>query len=204
MNPRNADPSYKVGRVLADYDLGALHDQLPALWLGDDGEAESLRTLADRINVALVRRAMERAGEDPLTGEAENAYELLTGDDVSAGVRVQQRNRLDRAGIDVDQLEDNFVTHQAVHTYLTTALDVSKETATETDPLGTHEQRIQRLRSRLDAVVDQSLSELQTNGALSAGALDATVTVQVYCQDCGTQYDLSDLFERGGCACARE
>ncbi len=192
---------YKVGRVLSDYRLEDLHDRLPAMWLGESGEEMSLRELADKINAQLVQTALEQAGEDPLEGEAENTYRLLTDDDVSVGMRTQQRNRLQRAGIDVDQLEGDFVTHQAVYTYLRKALDVSKEQTEDTDRLEKHEERIQRLRSRLDAVVDQSLAELQNAGDLTAGEFETIISLQVYCQDCNKQYELSELFEQGGCDC---
>ena len=193
---------YKVGRVLAAYDLEGLHAELPDLWLGADGDALSLRDLADRLNVAVLRQAMERAGADPLEGEAENAYRLLTDDGVSVGVRTQQRNRLERAGVDIDDLEDDFVTHQAVYTYLTQALEVSKADTDETDPLEKHEQRIQRLRSRTDAVTENSLDELTESEELTLGEYSLVIDLQVYCRDCDSQYDITTLFETGGCDCA--
>jgi hypothetical protein len=192
---------YKVGRVLAEYDLLELHEELPDLWLGADGDAMSLRELADHINVAVLQRAMEAAGAEPLQGEAENAYRLLTDDDVSVGVSTQQRNRLDRAGVDVETLEEDFVTHQAVHTYLTNVLDVSKDRGDDTDPVEKHEGRVQRLRSRTEAVTENSLSELTTAGALTLGEHNVAVDLQVYCRDCGSQFDVADLFRRGGCDC---
>ena len=192
---------YKVGRVLAEYDLLELHESLPSLWLGTDGDAMSLRELADHINVALLRQAMERAGADPLEGEAENAYRLLTDDEVSVGVSTQQRNRLEREGVDVETLEDDFVTHQAVHTYLTNVLEVSKEQTDDTDPVEKHEQRIQRLRSRTEAVTENSLSELTTAGDLTLGEHNVVVDLQVYCRDCGSQFDVARLFREGGCNC---
>jgi hypothetical protein len=192
---------YKVGRVLAEYGLADLHESLPGLWLGDGGGEMSLRELADHINVALLRRAMEEAGVDPLEGEAENAYRLLTDDDVSVGVSTQQRNRLERQGVDVRPLEDDFVTHQAVHTYLTGVLDVSKDRDDGTDPVEKHEQRIQRLRSRTEAVAENSLSELDRAGNLALGEHNVVVDLQVYCRDCGSQYDISTLFRQGGCDC---
>jgi hypothetical protein len=192
---------YKVGRVLAEYDLLELHEELPDLWLGADGDAMSLRELADHINVAVLQRAMEEAGAEPLQGEAENAYRLLTDDDVSVGVSTQQRNRLDRAGVDVETLEEDFVTHQAVHTYLTNVLDVSKDRGDDTDPVEKHEGRVQRLRSRTEAVTENSLSELTTAGALTLGEHNVAVDLQVYCRDCGSQFDVADLFRRGGCDC---
>lgn len=195
------ETTYKVGRVLSDYGLLGLHSELPALWLGESGDATSLRALAERINIALLEQAMEEAGMDPLEGEAENAYRLLTSDDVSVGVQTQQRNRLEREGIDVEQLESDFVTHQAVYTYLTKGLGVSKEESDDTDPVEKHEERIQRLRSRTAAVMENSLEELQNGGDLSLGSFDTTVDLRVYCQDCETQYELSTLLEAGSCNC---
>jgi hypothetical protein len=144
------------------------------------------------------------AGENPLDGEAENTYRLLSDDDVSVGVRTQQRNRLERAGIDVDALEDDFVTHQAVYTYLTKGLGVSKNGGDDEDTLEKHETRIQRLRNRLDAVTAQSLGNLQNANDLTLGRVDTTVSVQVYCQDCETQCDLATLFDNGGCNCQEQ
>ena len=195
------DTRYKMGRVLTEYDLQDLHDRLPELWRGDNGEELSLRELAQYVNTSIVREALIEAGENPLDGEAENTYRLLRDDDVSVGVRTQQRNRLERAGIDVDALENDFVTHQAVYTYLTKGLDVSKNNGDDEDTLEKHETRIQRLRNRLDAVAAQSLEDLQNVDALILGCVDTTVSVQVYCQDCETQYDLTTLFDNGGCDC---
>lgn len=197
----DGDCKYKVGRVMSEYDLADLHERLPDLWLGKSGEEVSLRDLAERINVAIIRQALDRAGEDPLEGEAENVYRLLHDDDVSSGVRIQQRNRLERAGIDVEKLEDDFVTHQAVHTYLTDGLDISKSSVDDTDLIEKHETRVQRLRNRLNAVMEQSLADLQNTGELSFGQIDTTVNLQVYCQDCETQYEFSELLQEGGCAC---
>jgi len=197
------DRRYKVGRVLANYDLRDLHAALPDLWLGDDTDM-SLRQIAKRINIDLTRRALERAGEAPLDGEAANAYRLLTADDVSVGVQTQQRSRLERAGINVDELEGDFVTHQAVHSYLTKSLDLSKDDGESRDRTETNRERVQRLQSRLRAVVDQSLADLADADQLSVGTLDSTVNVQVYCQECNTQYDFGDLLNRGGCRCGGE
>ena len=195
------DTRYKTGRILTEYDLQDLRDCLPELWRGDDGEELSLRELARRININIVREVLAEAGENPLDGEAENTYRLLGDDDVSVGVRTQQRNRLERAGIDVDALEDDFVTHQAVYTYLTKGLNVSKDDGDNEDTLEKHETRIQRLRSRLDAVTAQSLENLQNVDALTLGCVDTTISVQVYCRDCETQYALATLFDNGGCDC---
>jgi hypothetical protein len=200
-NCEEPNTRYKLGRVLSEYDLLGLHGDLAAMWLGDDTEERSLRELAEHTNVAILDRAMEEVGTEPLEGEAENAYRLLTDDDVSAGVRTQQRNRLERAGIDPDELESNFVTHQAVYTYLTEVLDVSKDDDTGGDPIEKHRERVQRLRNRTAAVVDNSLSELQQRDIVPTGSLDATVSIQVYCNDCQTQVSFVEFLNNQGCDC---
>jgi hypothetical protein len=197
---KNVHRKYKTGRVLSEHDLPELHDSLPDLWTGESGDAMSLRELADRINIAILERSLEQQGEPPLEGESENAYRLLTDDEVSAGMRAQQRNRLTRAGVDVDRLEADFVTHQAVHTYLTDALNVSKDPGTA-DPVERNRQRIARLRGRTSAVVDNALSELQSAGDLDPGSYDVLVDIKVYCSECETQTHLSELFATGGCEC---
>jgi hypothetical protein len=192
---------YKVGRVLRKYDLTALHAELPVLWLGEAGNEElSLRDIAKHINVELLSAELERTGNAPLEGEAENAYELLTDDTVSAGVRTQQRNRLERMGVDVEELESDFVTHQAVHTYLTEALGVSKQRE-QTDPVRKHDQRINRLRNRTAAVLEDSVSALRSSGDVSVGSFDVVVDLGIYCQDCNQKYEVTELLEHNGCDC---
>lgn len=198
---QNSD--YKVGSVLSKYDLEDLRNDLPDLWVGESGEALSLRDLAEKVNLAIVERALERSGGAPLEGEAANTYRLLTDDDVSAGVRTQQRNRLQRKGVDVDALADDFVTHQAVYTYLTEGRGVSKEKSEQTDMIEKRKENIQRLRSRLIAVANQSLSEVQDSEVedFTLGEFDVRASLQVYCRECDKQYDLIALLDRGGCDC---
>jgi len=203
MTETQIDTRYKVGRVLRKHALEDFHDDLEARWLGQGNREErSLRELADELNTAILRSAMAEAGTDPLEGEVENAYRLLTDDDVTAGVRTQQRNRLEQQGLDVEELETDFVTHQAVYNYLRKVLDVSKEENDKgVDQVDKQRERVNRLRSRTAAVMDSSLSELKSTGDFSLGTTDSIVSLQVYCQDCGNQYEFEDLLQRGGCDC---
>ncbi|MEF8813279.1 MAG: hypothetical protein V5A55_05615 [Halovenus sp.] len=202
MTETQIDTRYKVGRVLRKYDLDDFHDDLEARWSGQGyREERSLRELADELNTAILRSAMAEAGTDPLEGEVENAYRLLTDDDVTAGVRTQQRNRLEQQGLDVAAVESDFVTHQAVYNYLRKALGASKKENEEVDPVEKQRERVNRLRSRTAAVMESSLSELESTGEFSLGTADSIVSLQVYCQDCGNQYEFEELLQRGGCDC---
>jgi hypothetical protein len=151
----------------------------------------------------VLQAAMDDAGFVPVDGEIENTYRVLTDDDVSAGMRAQQRNQLEREGIDVESVEDDFVTHQAVYTYLTEVYEVSKESA-DRDDVEKHRQRINRLRGRTEAVTLDSLESLASNGEIALGDHNAIIDIQVYCQDCGVQTDILSLLEDGGCNCPVE
>lgn len=193
----------KVGRVIREYDLQGLGEELERRWLGVDGERESLRDLADTFNHAVLEAALERAGEQPIEGEIENHYRLLTGDDVSASARAQAETRLGRLGLDVGTVTRDFVSHQAVHTYLTDVRGASlpsDDASPEATRTNRHE-AIRRLRNRLVAVAERSLDSLRRAGHLTLGEFDVIVSLTVYCEDCGTSTTVAELFDNEGCRC---
>lgn len=190
----------KVGRVIAEYDLDGFGAELEARWTGERGERTSLRDLADVLNRRLLRQAMAEAGDPPLEPDVEATYQALTGDGVSRGVQTQVRRDLQRQGVDVDSLEADFVTHQAVHTYLTEYRGAEHVTGDD-DPRDSARQTIQRLRSRTLAVVENSLDRLRKAGHLATGDLEVFVNVRVTCTDCGSQYDVVTLLSDGQCDC---
>lgn len=196
-----ADARYKVARVLSKYSLEEEAEELGDLWLGTGDEQYSLRELADRVNVSLLRAAMVEAGLDPLDGEVENAYRLLTDDDVSAGMRTQQRQELERAGVDVDEVLSDFVTHQAVHTYLTKGRGLEKPAGDDRRQRERDFETLRRLQSRTGVVTESTLERLRDTGRVTLGEFDVFVSVSVFCRDCGTQRTLDELVETEGCEC---
>ncbi|MGM0592635.1 MAG: rod-determining factor RdfA [Halobacteriota archaeon] len=195
-------PNSKVDRVISKYDLSGLGERLEAYWIGDADEQFSLRQLAVYFNQRVLRKAMIDAGMDPLKGEVENTYNLLTDDDVTGGVRTQAEKALQREGIDVDELTRDFVSHQAVHTYLTKYRGVSRgENETEEDQVEKGIEAIQRLKSRVTAVTEKTLTTLKNTGRITLGEFDVLVDVRVFCSDCGTQYEVSELLRQRGCDC---
>ena len=148
----------KVARVIAEYDLRGLDEELIERW-SDDAERRSLRELATYFNETVFDAAMRDAGMNPLDGEVENVYQLLTDDEVSRGVQTQTRRQLEREDIDVDDLKRDFISHQAVHTYLTKHRDVrspSSERTTKDRIVSAHE-TVRRLQSRTVAVTENTL-----------------------------------------------
>ncbi|MFB6140790.1 MAG: rod-determining factor RdfA [Halosimplex sp.] len=201
----NADRSRsKVAGLIDRYDLAGLGDDLEARWTAEGDDRMSLRELAEYVNESLVAAALRTADAQPVEGVAANYYRLLTSDDVSSGTRIEVENELESRGVDTDQLQSDFVSRQAVHTYLTSDRDASYESSgpSESDRADERLQTIQRLKNRLGAVADRALSELDKGGYLSVGDPRVTVLVTVQCRDCDTQYAFSDLVNDNGCDCA--
>lgn len=195
----------KVDRLMGEYGLTNLSERLIEYWTREDEEAYSLRELADYFNRELLRAAMNDAGMTTLDGEIENTYRLLTADDVSTGVRTQAETTLERNGIDIEALTHDFVSHQAIHTYLTKHRGVEHSSKSTTqDRREKAEQTVQRLSSRLVAVAEKRLRSLRDAGTLTLGTFSVLVDVRVVCEDCGTHADVRTLLADGGCDCDTE
>lgn len=196
----------KVERVIETYELDGLGHELERRWQGVEGERQSLRKLADYFNQRVLNSVLADAEGQFIEGEIENLYQLLTSDDVSASARTQAETKLSRLGIDVESLRRDFVSHQAVHTYLTNVREANlpEDEPSDVEVIQSRQETILRLRNRLVAVTERSLNSLRDAGFLSLGSFDAMVSVTVYCNDCGTSYDLADLLRRRACDCAGE
>lgn len=194
----------KVGRVIEKYGLDGLGADLEAHWTGDRGEQYSLRALADLFNRRVLEAAMEEAGMRSLDGEIENRYRLLTDDEVSTGMREQTRRELDRSGIDVDDLESDFVSHQSIYTYLTEYREAIHPSSVERTPAERRERELDKigaLMTRTSVVTEDSITRLANSGALSGGISDVFVDVQVTCEACGRSTSVTTFLEDGGCSC---
>lgn len=196
----------KVARVIEEWDLDGVGQRLEDYWLGTGDEQYSLRDLADWFNQRLLAAAHEQADESYVEGEIENTYELLTDDEVRSGARAEIETRLEQRGIDVAALRDDFVSHQSVYTYLTEYREVSRPSEERSDESQVEKtiESIQRLVSRTQAVVRNNVESLRNTDRITIGNFSVFVDVQVFCQDCGTQYSADELLTNGGCECAEE
>jgi hypothetical protein len=193
----------KLSRLIDKYELDELGKRIEGYWLDDADDRYSLRELAEYVNQQLLRTVMQNAGMDPLDGEVENIYRLLTVDGISPGTRTQARRRLERAGVDVDQLDADFVSRQAVHTYLT-AVRGASYTTDEGDPVDREATNIRRLKRRLSTITNGKLDQLQEADQLTLGEFNVLLDLRVLCEDCGTQYQLSELLNARTCECGQD
>jgi len=193
----------KVASLLEAYDCSALGAELEAMWTAEQNR-RTLRDLAAYFNTQLLRAAVERADEQLLDGEAENLYRLLTDDAVSSADRTRARRRLERIGVDVNELEEQFVSYQAIRTYLTNERGAEYTPDTDDDPVAREAENLRKVQGRTTAVVEGKLDQLRASGHLDLQEFRTIVDVRVICEECNTQYSVGELLDVGGCDCDAE
>lgn len=197
-NTDGAPCACKAGRLVDTWNLSAVHEDLVSRW--KTGRV-SLREAARALNRAALRTAVTVETDiAPLDGEVENLYRLLTDEDVSEGMRVQTRNRLERSGLDVVALTDSFVSYQTVNRHFRDCVGVVRDETAELDRKEA-EDRIFQLQSRLESVTASTLDQLDRSDHLDIDDPAVYVNVQVSCRTCDTQYSVDSLLEIGHCEC---
>lgn len=189
----------KLARLLEEYDLQYLGRELEVRWTHPD-DSKSLRELATWFNHRLLETVLEEAGMSPLDGEVENLYRLLTAEDVSPGESTQAKRRLERAGIDVKPLLGDFVSRQAIHTYLTDVREVSYDHETK-DPLKNAQSYLRDFQDRTRTITESRIEQLDKAGHISVESPRVLVDIQVLCENCNRLYSFEELMEQRACAC---
>lgn len=191
----------KVARLIDEYGLGTIGSEMEDRWTADGDDRMSLRALADYFNRRLLATTLADADVQPLSASVDSIYRRLTDEDVGDADRTRTRRRLEREGVDVDAIERDFVTYQAVRTYLTEYRGVEYRTDDRSRPAAEAE-AIRRLRGRLQTVTEEKLDRLATGDHIDLGEFRVFNEVTVLCEDCGSQYGVDELIERGGCDCS--
>lgn len=188
----------KVARLIEKYELSGRGAELEAAWIGDDGERTSLRDLADEFNETILRSVLKENGISLSSFEVAGTYEALRHGSGSDETRA--RRRLEREGVDVEELTGDFVTHQSVHTYLTDERNASLPDQGE-DAVERRTETIEKLEGRTAVVTEASIESTLPDEELDRVDYDVIVDVQVVCSACGSTYDAGELLRQGGCDC---
>ena len=189
----------KVARLIDEYDLQGLGAELEQSWTAEENR-KSLRELASYFNRQLLQRTLDEANVHCLDGELENTYRLLTDDEISSAESTRVERRLERDGVGVDKLKSDFVTYQAIRSYLKNHRG-AEYTPAETDPLEREATNVQKLRGRMVSVTEGKLEQFRDNDELTLGEFRTLADIRVVCEDCNTQFDILELLDRGGCNC---
>ena len=189
----------KIARLIDEYDLEGLGAELEQQWTAEE-DRKSLRELARDFNWQLLEQALEKANVQYLDGEIENTYRLLTDDEVSSAESTRVKRRLERDGVDIDALENDFVSYQAIRSYLKDHRG-AEYTPDETDPLEREATNVQKLCGRMATVTGGKLEQLRASDELTLGEFRTLADIRVVCEDCNTQFNVLNLLNRGGCNC---
>lgn len=201
MSRESGTKTTKVDRVIEAYELTDLEKELERKWTATEGNNWSLRDLSDYFNQEVLRAALEQTGQQPSEWEVETTYRILTDDDISPSERMERKRNLQRQGVQVDEIVEDFVSHQTVHTYLTEHRNVTRPDEERRDRTATAKRAVNRIQSRTAAVVESNVERLQSAGELDVGDVDTLVSVEVYCNDCGVSKPFGELLKDGGCDC---
>jgi len=144
----------KISRNSLKYNLTELYRKLPDLWLGKGTEEHSLRELQEKINIEILRSALEKEGVDTVVGETEARYEVLTDDSYSPGEKTEVASRLRSEGVDVDEVRSDFVSHQSVANHFNGCLGITKD-----ENRGSKENDIRNIRS-LEKIAKDRLEQM--------------------------------------------
>jgi hypothetical protein len=189
----------KVGRQAKTYGLPDLDEELRARYLEQD---DSLRSLADHVNARIVGSRLDRTDAN-VVGDTVSVYEALVGDDVPPERRADITDQLEYAGIDLDSLQADFVSHQTVKTHLNDCLNVDTS-RTGVDSLADGRRIIEWSRERDEHVIEQTLGQLRRADLIHSGRLKVTQTVTVRCTDCDETFRINELLEETSCQCHGE
>ena len=200
MTTNEPQPNSKVARVIDEYDLDGMGARLEASWTGDGGERTSLRDLADEFNRSVLEAAIQDSGGTAVSGDVETTYRLLTDDDVSEADRMRKRRELEQDGLDVSRVRNDFVTHQAIHTYLTKYREAELPDRSA-DRVQRKVETLERLQGRTSVVAESTIEGLVNSEDITDRGYEVFVDIQVVCSECGTGYAIGELIRKGGCSC---
>lgn len=189
----------KIGRVSRRRELEEVDEMLKESWKA----GSSLRDLEEQYNHHVLEVTMRDADVETLQGEVKNLYRLLTDDDVSAGMQIEARSRLEQHGVDPDTVTDDFVSYQTIRTHLRSCLEVDTQRESTVTKSGA-KNTVLKLLSRTESITKRTIEQLCTNDLLTVGNAYVTLSLRVSCTDCGEEYSFTRLLERGHCSCSAE
>jgi len=167
-------------------------DRLIDQWQADKPQRKGYRQLAEWLNTMMLRREMDHAGLSTLGNEPESKYERLRDGDerVAAEVRTTLRNE----GIDVDELDADFVSYGVVRTHLKECLGMDRDV----ESTDWEEDAIEYTREHATGKLEDAVRSLIRKDRLSAcGEIDVHVTIEVECDGCHSRVPISRALRRG-------
>lgn len=189
----------KIGRLTEEHDLENVDEWLVADWR----DGTSVRDLTTAFNERIVARYVAESEASPVQWDRTRVYEALEANDSDDPDSIEIRRGLERAGIDLANLESDVVSHQTVYRHLTDCLDADADTE-----IGDDERRdtaldtVHALQRRTELVTESQVESLRSAGVAPVEDPDVIVDVRILCRECGRSMDLERAVT-DGCDCGR-
>ena len=197
MTGQQTDCNCKIGRTIAEYELSDVNSRLASEW--QDGK--SVRRLTEEFNKEIVESVLTAVNVSRVEWSRTPVYEALHTDELNDAKVLEIQRELDHAGVDVDELSSDLVSHQTVYRHLKQCLEASKG-----DDQSPEERRqkakdtVHALQQRTELVTESTLNTLQSAGITDFTEIDVIVNIQVVCNTCGRSMDFRSAIH-GGCDC---
>lgn len=189
----------KVGKIAEKYNAQKMANSLGDMWREED---ESVREIATTFNIHILNLAMENTGMNNLEGEVENIYRLLKDDDVSKAEQIRAKRRLEQNGLEPDEISTDFVSYQTVYRHLTNCLELQNSDLENSEAKRAKiEKRIRSLTNRTNLVISKTLKQLSKSFNSGVQKPNVTLSVTVWCDECGTSMNLEDVLTGDQCQC---
>jgi DNA-binding transcriptional ArsR family regulator len=200
MASQKDDCGCKVGRVSSKYEVPMVDSRLVDEW--KDGT--SVRQLAKDLNEDIIESELKATNVGNVGWSRSPVYEALRTEELSEAEAIEIRRELERAGVNVEQLSSDLVSHQTVYRHLTDCLNASKD-----DERTPEERRkkardtVYALQQRTEVVTESTIETLQSAGVTDFGEVDVLVDLQVVCDVCDRSVDFETAIEEG-CDCSAD
>lgn len=188
----------KVGRIADAYGLDDVDDDL----IGLHESGGSMRELAAHLNTSVIEAAIDSADEQ-VVADPVGIFDVLQGEEVAPERKIRIEEALESAGVDVADLRSDLVSHVTVWTHVKEHLSRSTERTAMVEPDEAVEV-IDRAREREETIIANALERLDEHPEFEAGDIDVSVSVRVFCRECGDSHRLSTYLDGGGCGCGGE
>lgn len=182
----------KLIRVIDKYNLEGLGDELVEQWTATGPHRKSCRELADFFNTRVLDAALREEGIIWDKSLVEDCAVIIADKDRSlTGFDIQNR------GVDTDDVEDDMLTYQTVHNYLTNirGIDLNK------DPNGIRDRinNLQQMQSKMETVASNTASRSINRDQIDGPVPSIEITAEYICQACGGRTKVTQYLQNRGC-----
>ena len=194
MSRQTDDCGCKIGRVTTTHEIPTVDTDIVDRWQS----GTSIRRLTEELNKEIIASELDAANVGNIEWSRTPVYEMLRTDELSDAEEIEIRRELKRAGINVEQLAADLVSHQTVYRHLTNCLDASKgDEQTPDERRDQARNTVHALQQRTELVIQSTLESLQSANITDLGEPEVLVDLQIVCSDCGASMDFETALNEG-------